>query len=144
MTRPIPRASRRAMLCGFAALPAFTLPAVTAASDLALACDALVDRTRWLDSISNTTGWTDDDWEREFSANSLVYDRAAEEPSQNERDRAAKARLALEDYLRFHPEKLGWEEGERLMVVVLREVIALAMPESRVLSAAGCNWPEGA
>ena len=126
MTRPAFRASRRAMLCGVAALPGLNVQTLSGPSVLAQECDALVQRTEWLDAPENTRDWTDEDWEREFDANSLVFERAATEPSRNEYDRAAKAKLALGDYLRFHPEKLGWEEGERLMVTVLREVIALA------------------
>ena len=118
--------SRRAMLYGVAALPALTLPALAGPSVLAQECDALVQRTKWLDAPENTRDWTDEDWEREFDAHGLVYHRAAVEPSRNEGDRAAKARLALDDYLRLHPEKLGWEDGEQLMIAVLREVIALA------------------
>ena len=102
-------------------------PAAARLSDLAQACIGLVERRTWIDQGDNarTVGDGDDAWTVELDRQSIVFRRAIEEPSVGAADLAAKARLMLDDLDRFHPEGETTTDDERLMRVILREVVAL-------------------
>ena len=53
-----------------------------------------------------------------------MISRALKQPSADLSDVAAKARLALEDFERFHAQAHHhMDDGDRLVIVVLREII---------------------
>lgn len=118
--------SRRGLLCGVAALPMLSLDAVASIvpSNLAQACAFAIAHGHWLDRLSIEESWSDERVNDEFSKCTAAFDRALAEPSQSRSDLVAKARQCLDDRERFSPEDEA-DTGERLVFVVLREVIAL-------------------
>ena len=94
-------------------------------SPLARCCHRTAARWQWLDVHDNVAGMTDEDWKIEAALQNEVFDRAISLPSHSLDDLKAKATLALDDLDRFHPENEGRDPGQRLIAVVLKEVIAL-------------------
>ncbi|MGH1588020.1 hypothetical protein ACRBEV_06280 [Methylobacterium phyllosphaerae] len=75
--------------------------------------------------------WDDDRISSEGDLSDAVIERAIAEPSRSLLDLQAKAQLCLKDFrdhaLPFHDqtEESGLDEGERLVLTVLREAISL-------------------
>ena len=130
MTAP---SSRRALLCGLAMLPAAPASLALAAppSSLAQACLWAIEQRAWIDAAAGSENWTNERLDEESGKADAIFSRAIEEPSAGLADLNAKARLALEDFLRFAQpmndpdENPALDDGQRIVVTVLREVIAL-------------------
>lgn len=121
-------ANRRGFLGGLAAMPALSLPAFAdpPKSDLARACLWAVDHRTWIDETSQRENWNDERLDKEIDRVDAVFTRAINEPSADLREVAAKASLALEDYERFTAQSdSNLDDGERIVLTVLREIIAL-------------------
>lgn len=117
---------RRGFLRGLATLPMLSVGAVAAPakSDLARACEFAVEHGHWIDRTAILEHWSDDRVGEECDRCNDVFDRALAEPSQDRVDLVAKVRLCLDDRERHCPEP-ECDTGERMVYVVLREVIAL-------------------
>ncbi|GJD47175.1 hypothetical protein AFCDBAGC_5061 [Methylobacterium cerastii] len=99
----------------------------TVPSVLAQACEwAVVDRAR-VDRAASRDHWSDEQLDEAIERHNAVFCRAIAEPAACLKDLAAKARLALDDFNRFveHEGRSPLDDGEKLMKVVLQEVIAL-------------------
>ncbi len=115
--------SRRALLCGLAALPVMGGAALAVpTSDLARACDWAV---RHREAVNQMHDLTDDELDAEIDRMGAVFERAITEPSAGLSDLAAKARLLLDDLIEGGKAD-SVHADERLTVAVLKEVIALA------------------
>ena len=125
-------ASRRGLILGLAALP-LTGGAATAAppSDLARACEWAADHWLSFDARCRAENWDDDRLDAESDLFGDVLHRALAEPSRSTADLKAKARLCLVDFeaalfpMRNVEENGEPDDGERMVLTVLREVIEL-------------------
>lgn len=113
--------SRRAMLCGVAALPALTLPGVAAPSDLALVCDYAITQRQYIDGDHGS--WSEERAQAEYDKFSDAFKRAITEPSRSLGDLAAKARLMLDDLEQCGHLPAVYDD-ERLTETILREIVA--------------------
>lgn len=124
--------SRRAALGAILAAPLTSAPAVAARpSDLARACEWASDHWLGMQARSQAENWDDDRLDVETDRYYAVFDRALAEPSRTLSDLRAKARLCLTDFeAQVFPfldpaENSEPEDAERMVMTVLREVIAL-------------------
>ena len=122
MTAP---ASRRALLCSLAALPALSVGAVASEpSTLAGTCDWAVQHGQWINATCSTQHWEDAKLTEENSRYWQAFDHVAEVPSMGLCDIQAKARLALHE-MTDAGELENANPGFALVAAVLREITAL-------------------
>lgn len=98
---------------------------VAGTSALAEACNYAVDHMQWMDRRVSVEEWSNERFALEMGKSDQVFVRAINEPSKGLPDLLAKARLSLNDRERFSPDTGDLDNGERLMLVVVREVVAL-------------------
>ncbi|WP_267422815.1 hypothetical protein [Methylobacterium sp. GC_Met_2] len=124
--------TRRAALGAILAAPLASVPACAArTSDLARSCEWAADHWLGLDARCHAEKWDDDKLDAEADLYNAVFRRALAEPSGSLADLKAKARLCLVDVeaqlfpMRNMAENDEPDEGERMVLTVLQEVIAL-------------------
>ena len=117
--------SRRGLALGLAALPlAGATAGASAPSNLAQACDWAAAHRRWLCEAACGPEFDDKRIGAEMARHEAVVVRAIHEASRSSADVAAKARLILEDVTDGGMADSEYND-DKLLIVVLREVIAL-------------------
>jgi len=102
--------------------PIFTVAGTTAMVE---ACNYAINHTAWMDQRVSIERWSDARFALEAGKAEAVFIRAINEPSKGLPDLLAKARLSLSDRDRFCSDTDELDNGERLSLVVVREVVAL-------------------
>lgn len=124
--------TRRAALGAIIAAPLASVPAVAAPrSDLAEACLWAMRHVDYINTAAVAEHWDDDRIGDEGDLSDAVIDRAIAERSRSLSDLQAKAQLCLKDFsdhalpFRNNKDESGLDVGQKLVLTVLREVIAL-------------------